>query len=179
MSVTLVLSLVMAYALRGQAAYAMVTGAPRDLGYLTDVQLSPQLANQYVRGEALLASDSAVRYSRPLESDSYRLAHVAGNDRIWVEVRVPEGLEGPHFVPPSSFVGRLVPIERSGLSHDDLDRAVASSGGTMPRDAWLLMDGHAPGGSRWAVGLTLLFVAFAGFNAFGLYRLWRPARDSA
>lgn len=177
MSVTLVLSLVMAFALRGQAAYALASGSPDDVGYLTDVQLSPALANHYVRGEALLASDSAVRYSRPLENDSYRLAHVAGNERIWVEVRVPDGLEGPHFVPPSSFVGRLVPIEQSGLSHNDLDRAVTASGGTMPKDAWLLMDGHAPQGSRWAIGLILLFIAFAGFNAFGLYRLWRPAKD--
>ncbi len=118
-----------------------------------------------------------MRYSRPLENDSYRLAHVAGNERIWVEVRVPDGLEGPHFVPPSSFVGRLVPLEHSGLSHNDLDRAVTASGGTMPKDAWLLMDGHAPKGSRWAMGLILLFITFAGFNAFGLYRLWRPVKD--
>lgn len=178
MSVTLLVSLLMALALRGQAAYALTSAEPRDLGYLAQSDPGPQLANRYVRGEALLSSEGAVRYSRPVEGDSYRLAHVAGNERIWVEVRVPDGMEGPHFVPPSSFVGRLVPLKSAGLSHAELSEAVTTTGGKMPADAWLLQDGAAPRGSRWAVGLMALFLAFAGFNAFGLYRLSRPVRDA-
>ncbi len=179
MSVTLVLSLLMALALRGQAGYALSTTEPHDLGYLARLTPDAQLANRYVRGEALLSSDNAVRYSRPMQDDSYRLAHVAGNPQIWVEVRVPDGMEGPHFVPPSSFVGRFVPLSKAGLSHTDLRDAVTSTGGKVPADAWLLQDGAAPRGSRWALGLMALFIGFAGFNAFGLYRLARPVRDAS
>ena len=178
MTLTVVASAAMAIAFRSEAAYALVGGPPADQGDLTKVQPTDSLANKWVRGEASLGTQGAIRYSRPLDADSFRLAPVEGNSRIWVEVRVPSGQEGPHFVPPTSFVGRLIPIRQAGLRHGGLKAEVASASGTeVPDDAWLLVDGESPAGSRWVLGLMTLFFAFACFNLYGLYRLLRPVRD--
>lgn len=178
MAITTVLACLVAFGLWNEAVYAVWSGPPADQGDLAQAQLSSALANRWVRGEALLGTQGAIRYSRPLEGDTFRLAPVAGNDRIWVEVRVPAGHEGPHFVPPTSFVGRLVPMRSAGLRHGALKGEVAAAGGReIPPDAWLLIDGESPAGMRWALGLVLLFALFAAFNLFGLYRLLRPVRD--
>ena len=178
MSVTLLASLIMAWALRGAASYALSPKNPQDLGNLAHVQAADELANRYVEGDALLSSGSAIRYTRPLETDTFRLAHVAGNEQLWVEIRVPKGEEGPHFVPPTRFQGRLVPFDDAGLSHSDLQDSVSqATAGNVPANAWVLIDGDAPAGSQWALGLIALFVGFALFNAGGLQRLLRPARQ--
>jgi hypothetical protein len=174
MSVTAVVALAMAWALGGEATYSLAKGPPKDLGNLSELKPSAALANTWVHGEALLGSAQAIRYHRPLEDDSYRLAPVAGNDAIWVQIRVPEGMEGPRFVPPTSFVGRLVPISSAGLRHSGLDDAVETAGaGKVPDGAWLLVDGEAPATTRWAIGLVVMFLGFAAFNAYGLTRLLR------
>ena len=93
MAVTAVLALGLAVSVRAETRYALGGGEPRDLGELTARAPDGSLANHWVRGEALLGSVGAIRYARPLESDTFRLAPVAGNDKLWVEIRVPAGLE--------------------------------------------------------------------------------------
>ncbi len=180
MSVTTLVAVAMTWAVRGEATYALRDGAPMSIGNLTELgEPKGDLANTWVQGEALLSSSHAVRYGRPLETDNYRLAPIAGNEKIWVQVRVPEGMEGPRFVPPTSFVGRLVPISRAGIRLDGLPDAVESAkAGKMPEGAWLLVDGESPSTTRWAIGLVLLFMGFAAFNLWGLYKLTRPVRDA-
>lgn len=180
LGLTAVVALLMALSVRGEAAYALRSGPPAELGNLAHFEPRPELANSWVHGEALLGSTNAIRYGRPLDADTYRLAPVAGNDKLWVQIRVPEGMEGPHFVPPTSFVGRLVPIADASIRHAALPAAVQSAGaGSVPEQAWLLIDGEAPSTTRWALGLVALFVAFFAFNVWGLYRLSRPVRDRA
>jgi hypothetical protein len=162
----------MSFALRHEARYALGASAPTALGDLGQFDPARARSNTWVQGEASLASEAAVRYERPLESDSYRLARINGNDRLWVQVRVPSGLEGPHFVPPNSFVGRLIPIAEAGLRYRGLRESA-----NIPSDAWLLIDGEAPRTTRWALGLVALFAAFALFNVYGLVRLLRPIKD--
>jgi hypothetical protein len=178
MTLTAVAALAMALTLRGEASYALEKGPPVELDELTQFKPRPELANRWVHGEALLGTTGAIRYGRPLDGDTFRLAPVAGNNHVWVEVRVPEGMEGPRFVPPTSFVGRLIPFSRAGLRHDGLPEAVADAGSAqVPAGSWLLIDGESPSSTRWAFGLIALFVGFAGFNLWGLYRLLRPVRD--
>jgi hypothetical protein len=178
MAVTLAVALGMSLALRHDAIYAAGGHTVKALGNLAEVRLDSELANQWVRAEALLSSTRAVRFARPLESDSYRFAQVAGNDRVWVQIRVPAGEEGPRFVPPTTFVGRLIPLDQTGLRYADLDDAVTEAGQPpMRRDAWVLLDGESPGTTRWAIGLVGLFLTFAAFNLYGLVRLLRPVRD--
>ena len=88
---------------------------------------------------------------------------------------MPANEEGPRFVPPDSFVGRLLPMSKLGIRQRGLPEAVGKSGVEPPdADAWLLVDGESPVAMRWAFGLLALLLAFATFNLVGLVRLTRP-----
>lgn len=178
MVVTALLAGWMALSLRGEARYALSAGQPHDIGDLATLRPGPDLANRYVRAGGLLGTRGAIRYGRAAEGDSFRLAPIAGNPGIWAEIRVPEGFEGPRFVPPTSFAGRLVPLRQAGIRHVGLaDTVKERTEVTLPPDAWVLIDGTSPRASRWAVALALLFVGFAGWNLVGVARLLSRVRD--
>ncbi len=180
MLVTAALSLLMTAALLSEARYALSPGTPNDVGDLAAFSpaADPNIGNRYTRATALLGTAGAIRYGRAAEGDSFRLAPVAGNPNIWVEIRVPEGFEGPRFVPPTLFAGRLVPFDAAGIRHSFLRAAVAEQTQTqVPQGAWLLIDGSSPRASRWAVALSLLFVGFALWNGVGVVRLLKRVRD--
>jgi hypothetical protein len=177
--VTLLLSLFLLVALRADLAYAFGRGGPEDLGELERLAPEPALANRWVRAEGTLAADEATRYARPLERVSYRLVRLADNPKLWVQITVPAGMEGPAFVAPSSFVGRLVPVERTSIRHWGLATAVTDAGNpALPSDAWFLIDGESPASVRWTLGVGALAVTFMVFAGFGLVRLTRPVRDA-
>lgn len=175
MGLTALVSIFMVIGLRGEVVYALRSGPPQDLGDLAAFVPSTGLHNRWVHGRGSLSTAMVVRFSRPLDSDSYQLAPVANNPRLWVQIRVPSGLPAPIFIPPSSLVGRLLEVKNAGLRYRGVARAIADSGaGKLPADAWLLVDGEAPGTTRWAAGLACVFMLFAGFNVYGLLRLFRP-----
>lgn len=178
MLITAALALWMVVALVAEARYAMTPGTPSDVGDLASLRLEPDMANRYTRATGLLGTSGAIRYGRAAEGDSFRLAPIAGNPKIWVEIRVPEGFEGPRLVPPTAFAGRLVPFEEAGIRHAFLRKAVSDgTDAEVPADAWLLIDGSSPRASRWAVALLGLFVGFAGWNLVGVARILRRIRD--
>jgi hypothetical protein len=178
MALTAAASLWMAASLLAEARYALVPSQPSELGDLTGLHPGADLANRYVRAGGLLGTSGAIRYGRAAEGDSFRLAPVAGNPKLWVEIRVPEGFEGPRFVPPTSFAGRLVPFRDAGVRHAGLPKAVQSGTDvTVPPDAWLLVDGGSPRASRWALALVALFGAFAAWNLAGVARVLSRVRD--
>lgn len=181
MSLTLLGSLGMLLALRGELVFSLGSGAPRGVGELSRFAPRAEDANTWVQGEGELDVKGAVAYRRPLESDSYRLSRVSGAQKLWVQVRVPRDDDDPEhrrYLPPSSFVGRLVPIAQGGVRLSQLDSAVAAAGRpALPGDAWLLIDGEAPATTRWTLGVGMLLIGFAAFTAVGLLRLLRPATD--
>lgn len=181
MGVTLIASLLLLLSLRGELTFSLGAQTPRVVGELSSFTPSSVGANSWVRGEGALEARDAIAYRRPLESDSYRLARVSGTDTLWVQVRVPRDDHDPdhrRFVPPTSFVGRLVPASQGGLRLSDLSSAIAEAGRpALPAGAWLLIDGEAPATTRWTLGLSMLLLGFAAFNLFGLLRLLRPVRD--
>ncbi|HEY0465735.1 MAG TPA: hypothetical protein VGC79_16090 [Polyangiaceae bacterium] len=168
-------SLALAFELRGEAVFALEAGPPVDLGELSQFHATSTHANTWVHGGGTLRADGAVRYARPLEQDTYRLAQVEGNDKLWVQVSVPDDPgdpEGAHFVAPTSFVGRLIPVSRAGIRHSMVRAAVSDAWqGKVTDDAWLLVDGEAPQTTRWALGLCGLFLGFAAFSLIGLAKL--------
>lgn len=171
---TALASLVMAFALRRDAAYAFAAADARDLGDLTTAKAETFRENELVRAEGMLGAANAIRYERPLVSDSFRLMPVAGRSDIWVEVRVPPRGENVRWVPPPSFAGRLVRFDAAGPRHRGLASAVRDTAGKeVPPGAWLLVDGASPDGARWAVLLVLLFAGFAVWNGFATARLLR------
>src|SRR3954452_19477825 len=64
-------SLALAFALRGEALFALEGGPPVDLGDLGQFHPTAKQANTWVRGEGTLHADGAVHYARPLEQDTY------------------------------------------------------------------------------------------------------------
>jgi hypothetical protein len=179
---TALASLAMVLALRRDAAYAFAPSSPRDLGDL-NAAMSSELANsenQYVRGQAMLGAAHAIRYERPLVSDSFRLMPVAGHDNVWVEIRVPPRGENIRWVPPSQVSGRLVRFETAGPRHRGLAGAIHdATGQQVPDGAWLVVDGAAPSDARWAVMLVALFACFAIWNAFATQKLLGRVNEQA
>lgn len=177
LGVTALASLAMVAALARDASYALSPAEAADLG---DLHASPAESfqpNRHVRAHGMLGAAGAIRYERPLESDSYRLMPVAGRQDVWVEVRVPAGQETARWVPPSEFSGRLIPLSKTGPRHRGLSGAVQDATGRPIGDgAWLLVDGERPEGSRWALALVALFSAFAVWNLAAIRRLTRKVR---
>jgi hypothetical protein len=174
---TAVAALAMVLALRRDAAYAFAAEQARDLGDLTTANPDAFVENQHVRGQAMLGAAQAIRYERPLVSDSFRLMPVAGRENVWVEVRVAPRGENIRWVPPPSVSGRLVRFETAGPRHRGLADAVHdATGQDVPKGAWLLVDGAAPDGARWAVLLVALFAGFAAWNAFATAKLLRRVK---
>jgi hypothetical protein len=180
MLVTALAAAWMAISLMGEARYALTSGHPQEVGDLATIHPGEDLTNRYVRASGLMGTTGAIRYGRAAEGDSFRLAPVAGNPKVWVELRVPEGFEGPRFVPPTSFAGRLVPFKSSGVRHVGLIKTVHDQTEiTVPDDAWLIIDGGSPRASRWAVALSLLFLGFTAWNLASVVRILARVRDHA
>ena len=178
MMVTAVASATMCWALRSEVAYALARSSPTDVGDLASLDVGTVAPGTYVEATGMLGTTGAIRYSRPLEGDSFRLQPVAGNPRVWVEIRVPEGMEGPRFVPPATFAGRLAPMSDAGLRHAGLVRSVLRETNTrVPDGAWVLVDGASPRASRWALALFGLFAFFALWNVVNVVRILRPIRE--
>ena len=74
MGLTALFALRLALGLRGELVYTLRGGAPTDLGELGQRSPAGLTPNSWVRAEGALSENEVVRYSRPLENDSYRLA---------------------------------------------------------------------------------------------------------
>jgi hypothetical protein len=170
-------SLAMVVALRQDAAYAFASAQPADLGDLGAAPAAAFVENGFVRGSAMLGAAHAIKYERPLVSDSFRLMPVAGRPNVWVEVRVPAGAENIRYVPPSQFTGHLVRFDSAGPKHRGLASAVRdATGQKVPDGSWLLVEGDAPTGARWAILLVAMFLGFAIWNLSVTAKLLRKVR---
>jgi hypothetical protein len=177
MALTGLLAAFMTAALASDVTYAFAGNAPEPVGELSKLAPGPGLRNTFVRGDGIVRQDAAIRYQRPLESDSFQLVPIAGNDRIWVELRVPPGEAGAAAAPPMTFVGRLLPMQSIAFGLGGLRRSVAAtSAAPIAADAWVLVDGATPVSSQWTVALAALLAAFAAYNLVMIARILRPAR---
>ena len=167
--ITALASVAMVLSLARDAAYAFAPNEPFDAGELLTIHPTDVGQNRLTMAHGMLGASGAIRYERPFEADSYRLAPVAGRSDLWVEIRVPSGQEGARFIPPSLFSGRLVRFDAVGPRHRSLRSYV-------PATAWLLVDGETPERARWSFALVVLFAGFAVWNAVTFVRLTRRVR---
>lgn len=175
MMVTAILAVVMVTGLAGDVRYALTSTEPIDVGELGHFSAEGQSSNRFVRATGRLALAGAIRYERPMERDTFRLAPIAGNDKVWVEMRVSAQTEPDHSAPPTTFVGRLMPLSGSAFRYRGLGRSVQEvTGAVVPEGAWVLVDGATPAASRWTVALALMFIVFAGYNLVTIARILRP-----
>ena len=169
---TALASLAMVVALHRDAAYAFASTEPASMGDLAGAPAAEFVENRFVRANGMLGAAHAIRYERPLVSDSFRLMPVAGHPDTWVEVRVPAGAETARFVPPSQFTGRLMKFDGGGPKLRGLANAVRDATGlAVPAGSWLLAEGDSPSGSRWAVLLVMMFMGFAAWNVVVIGKL--------
>jgi hypothetical protein len=177
MALTGLLAAFMTAALASDVTYAFAGSVPEAVGDLSHLVPGPALRNTFVRGDGALRAESAVRYRRPLESDSFQLVPVSGSDRIWVELRVPLGAESATAAPPVTFVGRLLPMRSIAFGLGGLRRSLAATPvAPLAADAWVLVDGATPVSSQWTVALAALLALFVGYNLLTIARILRPAR---
>lgn len=173
------LALAMVFALRRDMAYALGGSTPLDLGDL-QAATAASLAggdNHFVKADALLGAAGGIRYERPFVDDSFRTLPVAGRPDVWVDVRVPAGLESGRWEPPRAFVGRLVPFASAGPRHRGLSSAIAQASSTLvPPGSWLLVDGEAPDSARWSLLVAITFLACAAWNLVAVSRILRKVR---
>lgn len=167
--------------LLGDFAFSTRRGPPRELGSLANLRPTSSEMNQWIKAEGELADHGGIKYQRPFEADSFRLVPIEGNDRIWVQVRVPAGFEDAHFVPPTAFVGRLLRANSSGVRYSALRQAVEDAGwpsSQMPNEAWILVDGESPAATRWVLALAAILLGSAGFSLWATRSVLRPARSA-
>jgi hypothetical protein len=174
LAVTAIASMAMVLMLVKDAAYAFAPSGAVELGDLRLANPASLAANSFARGSGMLGAGGAIRFERSFESDTFRVAPVAGRPDLWVELRVPQGIDPERYVPPASFTGRLVRFDGAGPRHRGLARSVTDlTGQAVPAGAWLLVDGESPAQARWAVALVALFAGFAVWNALAIARLVR------
>jgi len=177
MALTGLLAVFMTAALASDVAYAFAGSEPEAVGELSRLAPGPALRNKFVRAAGLLRAEGAIRYRRPLESDSFQLVPVAGSDHMWVELRVPPDAPSATAAPPVTFVGRLLPMRSIAFGFGGLRRSLrATPVATAAGDAWVLVDGATPVSSEWTVALAALLALFAGYNLVMIARMLRPAR---
>jgi hypothetical protein len=177
MAITAIASAAMAASLTRDAAYAFRSASATDLGDLGVTPVSALVSNELVQGHGRLAGVGALRYERPFESDSYRIAPVAGRSDVWVELRVPSGEESNRFVPKAEFSGRLVRFGDVGLRHRGLRGAIEDrTGQKVSKDAYLVVDGQMPSDARAFALLWAMFVSFALWNVVTIFRLVRKVK---
>jgi hypothetical protein len=173
-------ALAMAFALRGDVAYALsgLGAAPLgasvgDLRTATAATLEAN-ENRLVRAEAMLGAAGGIRYERAFASDTFRTLPVAGRADVWVDLRVPAGQENGRWQPPRSLVGRLVRFGHAGPRHRGLAAAIGTTTHErVPEGAWLLVDGEEPESARWSLVLALAFLGFAVWNVAAAMRIVR------
>ncbi len=177
LALTAVASLAMVAALRQDARYAFAGIQPTDLGDLGATSDDGFMDGAFVRGHAMVGAAHAIKFERPLVSDSFRLMPVAGHPSVWVEVRVPAGAESVRYVPPNEFTGHLVRFASAGPRHRGLASAIHdATGQKVPTSSWLLVAGETPTGSRWALVLVAMFLGFAVWNLGIAAKLMRKVR---
>lgn len=169
MAVTALAAGLLALSLRHEAIYALGEHQAMLFGGAFSAfdggELAPH-ANKYVRAEVSL-EEPAAKFRRPLEKAHYRVAKAGDNH--WVVYAMPDGYAENRFIPPRLVAGRLSRASELGARFS----GVADTTGS---DAWVLVDGDAPYGGTWLLGLEALLLGFVLFNLGGILRVARPVR---
>lgn len=177
MAMAAFLSLAMIWVLRTEVRYALASSSPKQVGELASLRPGSDLADAFVHGTGRLAPDAPIEYRRFLEPDTFRVAHLVGNENLWIELRLPD-TGSASATPQTSFVGRLVPLSSAGLQYRGLAARIAERAPTKESsDMWLLVEGATPASSHWAAGLAAALALFTGWSLVQIVRLLRPIRE--
>jgi hypothetical protein len=175
MVTVMLLSLGLMIRFRGDLEYFWVASrAPRELGRADRVSVGSLEENEYVTLEAMPLAAGAVRFRRLARDGTFRIYPLAGQPKIFVERFTPEG-QGTAREEHGVYTGRMIRFARAGGSYRSVGAYFEQQLGTpVDEEAWLLVDGEAPGDRYWTAALYAVLVAFFLFNAAMLWRYSRP-----
>lgn len=135
----------LAFALRHDLRFAFASHSPIELSTTASAGELDAASHQLVALKGIPGGVGAVDYRRPASSDLYRLAPLVERPDVYVELRLPEGLDPTRFVPPTSLRGRLVPMDEGGVRFADARGIIErATGHGTPAKTWLLEQGAEP-----------------------------------
>lgn len=174
----IVLSLGLMVAYRGDLKFFFADRSARDLGAADEVSVGALAEDEYVTLRAMPMAARAVRFRRLGSSGTFRVYPVAGQSRIFIERftedATPSGRSKPHGI----YTGRMVRMAHAGSAYKSVRAYLEHQAGTpVPADAWVLIDGEAPGDRYWTVAMYSMLLLFFVFNAVILVRNSRKITD--
>ena len=140
-----VASAALLFALRFDLQYAF---APREAVYLGANPTAAQLAassHRHVAIDGIPGGVGAIDYRRPLRDGLYRLSPLVDRPDLYVELRLPDGVDPARFVPPTHVDGRLTPIDDAGARFSHVREMIErTTGKPAPAATYLLEQGASP-----------------------------------
>lgn len=163
---SLLASLALAFALRHDLRYALSSHTPAALESTASAAELEAAAHHYVSMRGIPGGVGAVDYRRPMSDALYRLAPLVDRPDIYVELRLPEGVDPGRFVPPTSVSGRLVPFDEAGARFANARQLVTqATGHAPPAKAYLLEEGAAPTLRSGGAGIAAIALGLAALQA--------------
>jgi hypothetical protein len=175
MVTVLLLSLGLMVRFRGDLEYFwLAERAPRELGRADRISVGTLEDNEYVSLEGMPMASGSVRFRRLNREGTFRIYPLAGQPKVFVERFTPEG-RSTSREEHGLYTGRMVRFATAGGSYRSVRAYLEQQLGTpVADDAWLLVDGEAPGTRYWTVALYAVLAAFFLFNVVMLWRYSRP-----
>jgi hypothetical protein len=138
-------SAALAFALRHDLRFALSGQTAIDLSSSpTTAQLS-EASHHLVDIHGVPGGVGAVDYRRPVGDGLYRLAPLVDQPNVYVELRLPDGIDPTRYIPPTSLHGRLVPMDEGGARFSSARALIQSSTGRpAPAEAFILEEGARP-----------------------------------
>ena len=186
--VAIAASAALAFALRHDLRYAFASRTPVEIALTPSAIDAPgaptattaQLAgasHHLVVVHGIPGGVGAVDYRRPIGEGVYRLAPLVDRPDVYVEMRLPDGIDPTRFVPPTTIRGRLAPLDEAGARFSHAREMIESATGRpVPAQAYILEQGSEPSwGSPGAMVALVAILLCAGQIAIVVAPKRKPA----
>jgi hypothetical protein len=138
-------SAALAFALRHDLRFALSSRTPIDLPATPTTAQLEGAAHRLVDIRGVPGGVGAVDYRRPIGNGLYRLAPLVDQPNVYVELRLPDGIDPTRYIPPTSLHGRLVPMDEGGARFSSARALIQSSTGRpAPAQTFILEEGAQP-----------------------------------
>jgi hypothetical protein len=169
------------WALRFDLAYAMSARAPVELGPNPTAEQLAGASHRLVSIDGIPGGVGAIDYRRPLRDGMYRLAPLVDRPDVYVELRLPDGVDPSRFVPPTRVQGHLVPLDQAGARFSHARAMIERASGKPAAGSTFLLElGAQPtlGAPSAVVALLAAALCLGQIAALGL-SLRRTSRASS
>ena len=138
-------SAALAFALRHDLRFALSSQTPIELSSSPSTAELQGASHRLVDIHGVPGGVGAVDYRRPIGNGMYRLAPLVDHPDVYVELRLPDGIDPTRYIPPTSLHGRLVPMDEGGARFSSARALIESSTGRPPpAQTFILEEGARP-----------------------------------